>query len=475
MQDKQVFQHENDQVLTAVLDNRFFSQWRKDYFIATKQDENDHDSVLTTLELFLTASCNQKCTYCYLVQFGDKLYPENCNNTNFEMILHNLDILINYSIQENYQYNTIDVFTGEILHNKFGLQVLEHLLNGIDNGLCCQQILWASNMSFILDKEQTQKIQNFIDAFDQRGVRITLSASVEGEPIEAQSRPLKSNEIKANTFYEDLFIFCKRNCYYYHPMISAYNVKWWKENYDWWKAQCEEYELGHFLNVVMALEVRNDDWTDEAIQNYNDLMDYMIDDYIAHFGKKHIAYFILGDPRGQIGECSYVPWTLTHSVDFSPCSISTTLCVRLGDLAIAPCHRTAYPHLLYGKFKVENDQIIGLEAINPAMAAKCLLGNYEHGIPGCDACFYNRYCMRGCLGAQQEVMNDPWYPIPGICKFYKSHIKHLIKKYEQCGFFEIIESITPYEICYPIAQELLEFRKQVEDEDVGRICGNNVS
>ena len=71
MQDKQVFQHENDQVLTAVLDNRFFSQWRKDYFIATKQDENDHDSVLTTLELFLTASCNQKCTYCYLVRFGD--------------------------------------------------------------------------------------------------------------------------------------------------------------------------------------------------------------------------------------------------------------------------------------------------------------------------------------------------------------------------------------------------------------------
>jgi len=39
--------------------------------------------------------------------------------------------------------------------------------------------------------------------------------------------------------------------------------------------------------------------------------------------------------------------------------------VRLGDLAICPCHRQAYDEYLYGHFVVENNRITGIKANNP--------------------------------------------------------------------------------------------------------------
>jgi len=40
------------------------------------------------------------------------------------------------------------------------------------------------------------------------------------------------------------------------------------------------------------------------------------------------------------------------------------ICVRLGDLAICPCHRTSYDKYLLGKFEVKDNQIIGIKANN---------------------------------------------------------------------------------------------------------------
>jgi len=36
--------------------------------------------------------------------------------------------------------------------------------------------------------------------------------------------------------------------------------------------------------------------------------------------------------------------------------------VRAGDLSIIPCHRTSYQKFIYGKYKTENNKIIGIEA-----------------------------------------------------------------------------------------------------------------
>ncbi len=478
-EDKKLYQKENNELLKTLLDNRFFSVWRDyDSLLAdprTQQidiDKNLFDSAM--LELYLTAECNQKCTYCYLQQFKDKLYPPSCN-TDFEKILHNLNIIIDWCIENKFHIQTIDIFTGEILHTKFGLEVLKVMLDGVDKGWHIDSILWATNASFILNEEQTWRIQNFIDSFSQRNVRLMLSISVDGQPMEEYSRPLNSKVIKDDTYYDNLFIFCKRNDYKFHPMVSAFNVKWWKENYDWWKEMCAKYQLGTFLQNVMALEVRNNDWTEEAIQQYNDLMDYMIDDYLKTNSVLNTAYTIIGDCRGFDSEAAsgYVPWVMTDAADFTPCTLNHTLTIRVGDLTIPPCHRTAYQHLLYGKFILENDKIVDIEAINPAMAIKVLLTNYKQGTHGCDTCIYNEFCLRGCLGSQQENVGDPWFPIPGVCHFQQAKYSHLLKKYDEVGIIDVYKNMSPYEIGYPDAAKILSLYQKVGViQDVGKCCGN---
>lgn len=469
MSDKEIFQKENDKLLADVLEHRFFSVWRdyekvqRDPFLSFSERGSTLNES-SALELYITANCNQNCTYCYLTKFGDKLYPADCGNNDFNKILQNMNILIDWCIENDFRIPLVDVFTGEILHTKFGLDVLDTMLKGIKRGWKINSIIWATNMSFIQDSEQKWKIQRLIDAIRYEGVGLTLSASVDGyKAMESASRPLNSGKEKSDNFYDDLFAFCKRNKFGFHPMVSAYNVKWWIENFDWWVEQLDRFDMGPFFSSVMALEVRNNDWTEEAIQQYNDLMDHMMDYQIKRIGLKNVAYEIITDQRNEVKDegGGYLPWLLVEAVDFTPCTLNKTLTVRLGDLAIAPCHRTSYNHLLYGKFKLENDKIVGIEAINPSMAIKVLMINYQYGMHGCDTCDYNTVCLRGCLGCQQEEMHDPWFPIPGVCHFQKAKYKHLIKKYEELGIIDIIKQINPYQQSYPQAQRILNLYEKV--------------
>lgn len=477
LQDKEIFQQENDQLLKDLLDMRFFSVWRerdkqlmRPDFDQLQSDRSLWDS--TMLELYLTAACNQKCEYCYLQTYQDKLYPKEAGCYDFKRILKNTRILLDWCREQEFHIGNLDVFTGEILHTQFGLDVIDLIIDEIKNGLKIDCIMWASNMSFLLNEEQTWRIQSRIDTLRELTSPLILSASVDGYVIEERSRPLNSKKIKPESFYEDLFIFCKRNNYKFHPMVAACNIHWWKENFDWWVRKLDEYDFGTFLQNVMALEVRNNDWTEEAIQDYNNFMDYMIEYQLQLYNGdiKKLAYCIVADSRGfdKRDFSTYVPWAMVHSMDFTSCTLSHTLTVRPGDLVIAPCHRTAYPQLLYGKFIVENDKIVDIKAINPSMAIKTLMVNYKSGTHGCDSCPYNDYCLRGCLGSQMENMGDPWYPIPGVCNFQRRKYAHLLYKFNQLGIIDILRQITPYSHSYNTAKNLVDLHDWVVKNDVGK-------
>lgn len=103
------FEQENDELLTYILENRFFKVWR------------DKESELwnaSNLELFITSTCNLKCEYCYLNRFEDKLYPKDSRKP--EDILNNLKILFDWFIKEKFYFRNIDLFSGEIWHTDFG-------------------------------------------------------------------------------------------------------------------------------------------------------------------------------------------------------------------------------------------------------------------------------------------------------------------------------------------------------------------
>ena len=64
------------------------------------------------LELYITASCNQKCSYCYLYKHGNELYPTELRD--FDAIKKNLKLLLEYLGKNNYKFKSIAIFSGEI-------------------------------------------------------------------------------------------------------------------------------------------------------------------------------------------------------------------------------------------------------------------------------------------------------------------------------------------------------------------------
>ena len=451
--DKELYQQEETQLLKAILDTRFFVPWSFDVCdkFSLKNDAN--------LELFLTNACNQKCEYCYLVQYPD-LYPKEF--TSPELILKNLRIIYDWIIKNEYSIPKVEFFTGEIWHTQFGWDVLDLTLEYLQKGMKTPFYLVASNFSFIFDDVARAKIHTYINKFEQYGSGLVFSCSVDGGVIEKDARPVNNGQVRDDTYWNNLFEFCKLHHFYFHPMVSATNVKYQIENHKWWKEQCAKWDLP--INTWMSyLEVRNDNWTTENIQDYCKFLDYLIDDNLASFNgditkyASHVLHFrgdvLPIDPNKVINGYSLI--SLPSCDTFPGCTLATDLTVRVGDLALCPCHRTAYNKYLYGHLTLENDEIVGLEASNASIASKVLMSNVLLCNHGCDTCLFNTCCIHGCCGSQLEATGDPFFPIESVCNMLKAKYAHVLKRYEELGIIDYIRTITPYERDYADATKIL--------------------
>lgn len=412
-----------------------------------------HDA---NLEIYITSACNQKCDYCYLIK-NEGLYPKDCMDP--QLILHNLRLLFDWIIENGYQIPKCEFFTGEIWHTAFGLEVLEITLEYLKKGLCVGWFMIASNCSFLMDEIQTCKIQHYINEFRNMGTGLVFSISVDGKPIES-IRPLANGKERTDAYYDRMFLFAKHNNFKFHPMVAAKSANKWIENHQWWESELKKWDLD--IEELMTLEVRNGDWTDDDIKHYNKFLKYLIDKYIMDHCDNNIYTFAnhlmctrLGGTNSAVG--GYVPWCFPETDSFIGCTCSTDLTIRLGDLAIAPCHRTAYNKYLYGKFVVEDDKISDIEANNPQMACKILMSNFNLASFGCDTCTFNAYCLKGCYGAQYEEQGDPFIPIPSVCNFFKEKNGFLLHYYESIGVIDYLRTFSPLEQGYPRIKRFLNF------------------
>lgn len=450
-EDKNQFQKEQNALLKTMLDARYFNPWRTSRNANQKSLWND-----ANLEIFITNTCNQHCEYCYLVKYGD-LYPGDVSP---DHLLKNLRIVYQNIIDKNFHIPKIEFFTGEIWQTKFGLDVLDVTYEYLRKGMQVDWFLIASNFSFLLDKEQTQRIQQYIDKFKDIGHLLCFSASVDGKIVDEMERPLNSKKVRDDEFYENMFCFCKHNNFGFHPMVASQSAPYWIENYKWWYERLEYWDLD--ANDLMMLEVRNADWTPETMAAYNSFMDYLIDDFIAKKCNGDIQLFsnVLFNVRDikNVRISGYIPWALGECDSFAGCTVATDLTLRLGDLAICPCHRTCYDKYLYGKIVLDdNDKMIDIEAVNPQMAIAILMCNLNTGIPKCDTCIFNYCCLKGCFGSQIEVNGDPMYPIQNVCDFFASKYSHLIEKYKALGVVDYLRTISPMELDYPLVGKFLNF------------------
>lgn len=429
------FQEENNELLKYIL-NGVIEDWKKpgtDRF----------------LELYITADCNQRCDYCYLVKYGDELYPKELRKP--DQIIKNLRLLLDYLLEIDGVPNRIDLFSGEILGTKLGDMVLDTLLEYIQKGFHVKSICIPSNMSFCLTQSTMEKIDNYIDRFEQLKCRIGISCSMDGLIVDKINRPFanNTNKLKTEEYYKRIVGFCTRHKFGYHPMISANSLKYQKENYKIWLQILhltfpDEEEFKSNFGHVMQLMVRNNDWTEEYIKQYLDWLNFLIEtDKKEYFNNSNKEFFdsIYTNKVNDFLNLTFVPYQLSEFPVFS-CTIGKIICVRLGDLAICPCHRTSYDKYLFGKFEVENDKIIDIKANNIQLASAIYLTNTLIK-PKCDECPIVTMCMKGCLGCQYENTNEIFYPVKTVCDLMKISYLFLNMKFHKMMKDDHI-SINPY-------------------------------
>ncbi len=455
------FQKEEDDLLYSILDTRFFNVWR------SKAEGTRSLKYLSNVELYITSECNLKCEYCYLMKYGDKLYPKE--HRTVTKIIKNMSIFLDWMIAQGFSINTLELFSGEIWHTDFGMDVLTLILEKIKVGLHASIVMIPTNCSFALKEETLNRMQAMIDSYKQNGVVLCISCSVEGALLEDISRPMREQGIlRDSAFYERVFSFAGTNNFYFHPMVAASNIDKWIENLKWFEAMCNKHKVP-FPRGVMMLEVRNSDWTDEALAHLIKYYDYQLETLFnkCDGSSEKFSRTLLGgnDVDAENMLSGYVNFTLPFARPQPACSIAELLSVRMGDLTIVPCHRLAYPQFNYGRFRVENDVITGIEALNTQMACKVLLSNQLNSNHGCDACKYNTFCMRGCMGEQYEETKEPFMPDPNVCKMMHAKYDFLMEVYNSYGVIDFIENLPPTDPLYFFANEILCAIKSVKSAD----------
>ncbi len=414
-----LYQKENNKLVNSFLNHTFFKGWKED-LVNFEQ-----------LEIFLNTSCNLKCKYCYVANYGEELYPIEIQSP--KILLRNLSLFLDWLIRKGY-YPKIEIFGGEPFSQELGFKALELILNkfkSVKNRP--KSIVIPTNYTFLLSPEKTKRVEELIQASRELEMPIILSASFDGKYCE-KNRPFKTGKEKRNNeYYERVFAFNKKYCYGFHPMIYSVLIENWQKNFLWFQKNFKKFNIP-FFNIYL-LEVRNVEWSKKQIKEFMRFIEFLIEwtyyfpcqknkgnflDFV--FNKK--GYNILHSPLTTVGRGI-------------GCSLQSTFHLRLGDLTFIPCHRTSYSPFELGRFIVKNGRIIGIESKNPEL----LIGSITFDIktaPICESCPLKYLCSGGCLGAQYETTGDLFSPIPTVCQLEHAKILTMIKTYKRLGIYDRI-------------------------------------
>lgn len=376
---------------------------------------------------------------CYVMKHGNELYPFSLLND--AKMIDNLKKILTWLKLNNRTMEVFDLFSGEIWSDPLGYMVLDTLLEFYKNYRVSSNIVIPSNMSFLFAPNGEEKMQWYIDEFKKIGTRLVFSASIDGIYLEDKFRKFKHKKDTINIprdqeYYEKIFKFCAKNRFLFHPMVAAKSCKYWVENFDWYMEMIKKH-YGSYLNLMM-LEVRDDDWEDEDIEYHHILLKHIIDFKLEKwFGgdiNKFARYVAKIDDNAK-KESNNIG--LFMQGGRLTCAIQNTLCIRLADLAILPCHRTSYEQNIYGKLEL-NGAEMKVHAQNIELAIKVYSMNPNYSMPKCDTCDYKYLCMKGCLGSQYETNTDMFMPCKSVCKMEKAKIDFLIDTYEKMGVWDAL-------------------------------------
>lgn len=444
------YSEENNQVASFILET-FQHYWTKPFIEQEKLNSNIGNDKPSALEFFITPNCNQACNYCYLFKHKNELYPLEIRDN--QQILNNLKIFLEYCLEKKYLYLPyVDLFSGEIWGYPFGNQIFDTILEYLKKGLHIKILCIPSNLSFCNSKKLINIIQDYIWKFKDYNCSLVFSVSYDGIVIDNLSRPSIDSSIfnKENDEYIDnMFSFAQKNNFAFHPMISQFGIEHQIENYTEWIKMIKKYwgeqEFKSRYGLIMQLETREAGWTDEKIIHYLKWLKFLIDTDMKEYFDNDIKNFYENCLKAAYtGEASfpptYMPYQIqTMGVDRASCDFGNNLQIRLGDLALVPCHRTSYKQFILGRYKVENNKIIGFQSENLPLMNSMYMTGLTHK-PFCSDCSLGHNCTKCCFGANFEANKELFYPEPSNCNLQKAKVIFLINYYRK---LKIIDGL-PY-------------------------------
>ena len=398
---------------------------------------------LKKIELFITGACKANCDYCYLKKNQKDLYPIALQKE--DIIIKNLQLVLDWYVENKFNC-VLDIFSAEWLTTPIADKVFDCFYNTFKNvepKYRPKLILCADNMQFLKDDEATEKIKYQIERLRSLGIDLPISASIDGKYCD-YGRTENDDEfyLKLNDFMEEYNLLM-------HPMISSDNIKYQIENNRWFTKTFSPRIAAP--GRMMTLEVRDNSWNEESISQLIQYCDYLTDTVFNYFeqDKERMLRFVLklpyknNNPKEDYPSYDIIglnPVRIDSNDDDWSCSMSGTLCIRLGDLSVAPCHRQFYDELLYGHFNVEDNKIKDFEPKNLSL----FIANThlkKTCSPHCENCKFVGVCIGYCQGAAYETYNIPWIPPINTCKMYRAKLTFLIYKYYLMGLWDILPEV----------------------------------
>lgn len=413
------------------------------------------------IELIITPDCSKNCGICYLQKHKNELYPKEIVNN--DVIINNLKSFLTYLELSNTRISLLSLFSGEIWGDEFGFNVLDTLLDFAKRHQFCYRISIPSNMDFLFVNNGKQKMEYYIKEFAKYGIKIHISASVDGKFLEDKWRPRNGKYDLSldydEDYYDTIFKFQSKYRFGLHPMVYSKNCDKWCENFDWFMEMINKfYDIPY---EPMMLEVRDNNWTKEDICSYIKFLDHVITWKLDNVFNWNIPGFsqYLANIRSykRFSNSNIALYVHNDKLD---CTIQKTLFIRLGDLTIVPCHRSCYPENIYG-YITFNGSTYDVEAKNISLMSDIYKSIPNKDYPVCKDCLYNILCPKGCLGSQYENSGNMFEPCNTVCDMYKAKIDFLINKYSELGVFDCLAKFPETKSYVEIINQFKKDRKQI--------------
>lgn len=418
---------EQKNILLSFLDIHCFKNWK---ILPSKRPENIY---VNGLEMMISPICNTKCSYCYIKNYSDKLYPCNYDENT---LLENCDKLMNWIYLNKYYPERIEIFSGEFFNLPFWKKYLNIIIKYLDlmeEGTGIKLVI-PTNGTFLFNESKTQEINEYINYLKNKNYSIYLSLSIDGKYLDNETRPLRNGKKYDDSFYDRAFKFAKDQDLCFHPMIGAKGIDKWIDNFDWFISNIQKYfnlTRKEAFSRIYLLEVRNPDWSNSELKYFYKFLNYLLDN-IFEGCKSNYEKFLCFKYNG-LNIFSQMISCVGRGLG---CSFQSTFDVRMGDMALIQCHRTAYDELLAGHLLIDKNILdIDIKNVNSYIFSNSFDFKYTNN---CVDCPISNICIGPCIGCNYEVNKELYTMVPTVCKLEIVKVLTIIERLENEGILDYI-------------------------------------